>query len=144
MVNINKKDIAHLSDYHIVCTNREGGMMTTSHHYHQYVYDMINLAIYTPKICNVISSNSLSLYKTLFFKSFSNVYLNRLDFASTLSKNDLKQMIFLKAEIYTDLISSWIDCNMTISDTKFFSDICFIEINVKESCEQWGDETFQI
>ena len=101
MVNINKKDIAHLSDYHIVCTNREGGMMTTSHHYHQYAYDMINLAIYTPKICNVISSNSLSLYKTLFFKSFSNIYLltNRLDFALTLLQNYLKQMIFLKAEI---------------------------------------------
>ena len=81
MVNINKKDIAYLSDYHIVCTNREGGMMTTSHHYHQYAYDMINLAIYAQKMYNVISSNSLSLYRTLFFESFSSVYsLTRLPY----------------------------------------------------------------
>ena len=55
--------------------------MTTSHHYHQYAYDMINLAIYAQKMYNVISSNSLSLYRTLFFESFSSVYsLTRLPY----------------------------------------------------------------
>ena len=141
MVNINKKDIAYLSDYHIVCTNREGGMMTTSHHYHQYAYDMINLAIYAQKMYNVISSNSLSLYRTLFFKSFSSesarFYINFI--TKWFETKDISQGWNSNRSYLL-----WIDCITTISDTKFFSDICFIEINVKESCEQWGDETFQI